>query len=264
MAIEFLKAINSNPTIEAALDTTIVEYDIKAAHPTALYFIEGKAVYDKLMAMDKLKRNITIGKMIRDNHSLSKKIDKLILSWMNQFLDVNNIKHENFVESTKDSIMIIGKLAKTTKFGNGMVVFRNKDGQYTSLFRVDSDKRKMLFLYDNFRNYVKVKGINDEIVDTSPFIDKFLKNMIRNCETRSIGRINAMGVLSEYRKKYMNNRNPEIFQSLLHDNHFLYNSIGGELVETDSFMGMDNLDIGSNYVNVIAPIMRSVFTHRWG
>ena len=45
--------------------STIIEYDLKSAHTSALYFIKGEEIYNKLINMPKLERNITIGKMIK-------------------------------------------------------------------------------------------------------------------------------------------------------------------------------------------------------
>ena len=61
----FNKLIDKNPNIAYCIGTIINEYDIKRAHPTACYFIFGKDMYDQLIAMDKLKANTLIGKMMR-------------------------------------------------------------------------------------------------------------------------------------------------------------------------------------------------------
>ena len=104
----FKKCIEKNPAIDYAISTIVSEYDIKAAHPTALYFVKGPEVYEKLMAMPKIERSRECGLMIGREPGLHEKLSKLILKWFNEFCDVNNIALWFIFTYKKSTAMFIG------------------------------------------------------------------------------------------------------------------------------------------------------------
>ena len=126
----FNKLVEMNPNISYAINTLIAEYDIQRCHPTCMYFLKGKEFYDQLMKMPKFDSNVLIGKMMKEDLTLSDKIGNLKLKFFNDFCKLNNIKDSNFISSTVDSMLLVNKKPMKTKLENGIVNFRNKDGEF--------------------------------------------------------------------------------------------------------------------------------------
>ena len=77
----FNKLVEMNPNISYAINTLIAEYDIQRCHPTCMYFLKGKEFYDQLMKMPKFDSNVLIGKMMKEDLTLSDKIGNLKLKF---------------------------------------------------------------------------------------------------------------------------------------------------------------------------------------
>jgi hypothetical protein len=252
------KLIMSNKNINCAISTILCEYDIKSAHTTACYFIYGEEMYKKLMAMPKLERNIEIGKMMKVDPTLYPKIETLLLKWMNEFLDVNGVKQQNFIETTRDSILLVNKKPTTTTFEGGIVEFRNKDGEYTSFYRINGKS----ILFDNMSYNIRIKGINsdDSIIKNSYFVQKYLKPLLIVVENvHSTGIVKCMKQLATFRDKYINNDNLDIYRDLMQENKFV-SIINDEIVLSDYVMDESKLVKLNNFKNFVMPVMRSILT----
>jgi hypothetical protein len=250
----FSKLIESNPNIKYCISTIIAEYDIASAHPTACYFIYGKEFYDKLMSMDKLERNTEIGKMMAKDSSLHEKIAALLLSWFNRFCDENNIKESNFISSTRDSILLVNKKPIKTIFENGLVKFRNKEGEYTSYIRLD----RLEILFDNISGALRIKGINSQFLDNHPFIKLFKQALSVVEQSNSLTISEGLKKLTKIRTKYIYANNQDMYRSIMDNNKFIYN-IDGERFLSDALLEDENLIKHDNYVNFILPMMQIYF-----
>jgi hypothetical protein len=251
----FSKLIETNPHIRYCISTIIAEYDIASAHPTACYFIYGKEFYDHLMAMDKLARNTEIGKMMAKDHTLHEKIASLILKWFNLFCEENNIKESNFISSTRDSILLVNKKPLRTSFEQGLVKFRNKEGEYTSYIRLQD---RIEILFDNISGALRIKGINSQLLENHPFI-KLFKQMLSIIEqSGSISLTEGLKKLAKIRTKYIYSPNVDIYRSILDNNKFVY-SIDGERFLSDALLENEPLLKHDNYANFILPMMQLYF-----
>lgn len=248
-----------NNIITNITSSTIIEYDLKSAHTSALYFIKGEEIYNKLINMPKLERNITIGKMIKEDRSLRTKIDDLVISWFNMFLSENKILGCNFLATTPDSILIKNQIAMKQSFMNGKVLFRNKEKiAYSSLFIVD--KRKFI-LFDRMTKRIRVKGLGTEdITNKYPFVNTSLRDLC--CildDSISLGHINCLRKLKSFRHEYINSTNPEIYRSVDNHNKFKY-LIDNQIEYSDIYLKeSDNCRLlkDDNYMNYVMPLMRS-------
>lgn len=256
------KLININPLFDTILGGTISEFDIKSAGATAIREIKGEEVYNSLMNYDKKTRNVKIGLMMRDEPGLSDRVNKLMLDWLNLFIRENKIKNSNFVYTTRDSIVIYNKIPMKTKFGN--VVFRNKDGIFSSMFRI----RNITIFFDSMRGYIMVKGLGDSISEKSDFINKYLVKILFMIEgLQNSNDIKIFNTLKYMRNLYMKSNNTAIYRDVLNDNKLgiRYND---ELVYVENDLELENSEDNENftiakdlnYINIILPIMRSVLT----
>lgn len=255
--MELEKLITINKNLTAAVSTVVNEYDIKAAHPTAMRYISGESAYRDLMKLPKLERNTLIGKMMRDDKTLYPKIEKLLLSWMNEFLKLNDIKNQQFVETTRDSILLVNKIPTVTEFDDGKIKFVNKDGTYTSLFRIQN---RYLVLFDSLSYSIRIKGIDSDTINESPFVNKYFKNLISMVESNSsIGVTECMKKMAQMRNRYINTSDPEIYKDILNKNQFMHD-VDGEIIFSDYVMDSEKLIKSENYKNFVVPVMRTVLS----
>lgn len=235
----FNKLIEQNEMINHCISTVISEYDIASAHTSAMYFIYGENTYKQLMSMPKLNRNIEIGKMIGNDKSgnLIKEIQGLILKWFNLFCKENSIHEQNFISSTRDSIMIVNKKPTKTVFENGIVKFRNKDGEYTSYIRI-KDKENFVYevLFDRISGRIHIKGINESGVSSNPYFIKLLKKTIAIIEQNKEFTYQTMlKKLSSIRNDYLNPRKIDMYRSIKDKGKYIY-LINGERFLSDNIM----------------------------
>lgn len=252
------KAITENSNINAVVASgTIREYDIAHASASAMYFIRGndKEFYDQLISMPKLQRNKTVGLMIRDDPTLQKKIHNLYLKWLNMFLEANKIRSHQFLWSNNDSIVVCNKIPLKTQFENEIVQFVNKNGDFSSVFKIKGQK----VLFDSMGQRIIIMGINDDCVQKSEFVNSYLKGLISLVEkVKSLGYNKILPLLKEYRELYINNSNFEIYRDLTHQNQFMYRLKTGRHVYYDDYRGSENLVRDGNYRNFVLPIMNTI------
>lgn len=248
------KLLTENTMITSAIGATIAEYDITAAAPTAIRYACGLPIYEELMKMGKSERNIRTGLMQRDDPTLWPKIEKITLDWFNDFIEQNKIERHNFIETTRDSILVLGKIPTNLTLDNGFVQFRNKDGAYTSYYRIDG--RKILF--DSMSGTIRIKGVSDEYVQASPFVNTILKPFLASLETGVLsGQSNLIKCVEKVRTKYIENEDFNIYRDVNSRNLFQFQQ-GDDLIEAEMMIDEKTLIKTSNYMNYILPIIRMV------
>jgi hypothetical protein len=252
----FSKLIEMNPRIQYCISTLVAEYDIASAHTTACYFIFGKDMYDYLMSMDKLSRNTEIGKMMAKDPTLHEKIAGYLLKWFNLFCEENNIRENNFISSTRDSILLVNKKPIRTSFENGLVKFRNKEGEYTSYIR----HGRLEILFDNISGSLRIKGINSQLYDNNRCIFiKLFKELLSVVEqSNSLILSDGLKKLTKIRTKYIYSQNMDMYRSLMDNNKFVY-VIEGERILSDALMDRESLIKHDNYINFILPMISLYF-----
>lgn len=249
------KIITRNDLIEKLINTSIYEYDIENAGPTALRMIKGDLFYNKLMKIkNKHERDVYVGKMMLKDKTLYKKIDALFLKWINEFLRDNKITKQKFIESNRDSVMFYNKIPVKTIFENGIVKFRTKGEKYSSMFRINNK----LFLFDGYTHRLRVKGLNDNIVDDSAFVSNIIKPLMIDLEKAVINNKNNLYKLfSKYRSIYINSdMKIEMYRSL-DDGLFHYTNDAGNDVNSESYIKENDylfLQKHLNLTNYLIPL----------
>jgi hypothetical protein len=251
----FTKLIETNPSVKQCISTIVAEYDIESAHTTACCFIYGKEMYDSLMSMDKQSRNARIGKMMAGDPSLHEKIAALLLKWFNLFCEENNIKESNFISSTRDSILLVNKKPIRTVFENGLVKFRNKEGEFTSYIRLQN---RYEVLYDNISGALRIKGVPQQYLENNVFTRLFKQLLSIVEQSKSVTVSEGLKKLSKIRNKYIYSNTKEIYRSLLDGNKFIY-LIEGERILSDVVLENENLIKHDNYINFVLPLIQIYF-----
>jgi len=254
----FKKLVETNPAISYAVNTLITEYDIQRCHPSCMYFIKGPEFYKELMAMPKLDSNIKIGKMMREDPTLASKIGEIKLKYFNEFCRVNNIKESNFLSSTVDSMLLVNKKPLKTKFENGVINFRNKDGEFTSYIRLNF-VREIEILYDGMGGNIRIKGVNEEYVDGNPIFMRLFKQLLMLLEnSNALTDAELYRKINYIRKKYIDAKDPSMWASLLDGNKYIY-IIDGEKVMSDEYLPESSKNIlvkTDNFLTFILPLIQ--------
>ncbi len=254
----FNKLIEYNPQVDYAINCVLAEFDIKAAHTSAMYFIKGEDTWKELLALDKLSRNTKIGLMMKDDPDLHDKIAKLLLTWFNKFCEINNIMDRNFVSSTRDSMLLINKRPLKCELENGIVTFRNKDGEFTSYIRINNFE----VLFDGMSYNLRIKGINKEFVDGNPVFIKLFKQLLALVESsKNLSTSEILKKADRLRNRYINSKDPTMWASITDGNKYVYN-ISGELVLSDVILPEEEnctLIKIDNYYKLFLPVFKICF-----
>lgn len=256
------KEIYKNPTISYIVNSTINEWDIKSAYLVALkilYGIDNKK-YKDIYELPKNEYKITIGKMMLKDKTLSSKIQKIIFDIKKTFIEKNNIKINNIIETTKDSIVLTQKIPNITSFkiNDVDIEFSNKEGFYSSYYRISN---MVSIFFDSMSCNIRIKGINNEIVQESIFVNKYLKKLLIMLESNiTIGQLSCLKSMKSMRSEYINSDDINIYRVLNLKNKFIYNILG-EIVESDVEMEeSDDIELIkiNNYLDFVVPLMKTV------
>jgi hypothetical protein len=250
------KELYKNPLITCVKNSHIEEYDIASAHLIAIKFIEGDEIYNRLKELPKLERNIAIGKMQIGNQTLVKQLQEYLFLFKKEFIVRNKIRKNEIIETTKDSITILNKIPTITdiEIDKNIVSFVNKEGIFSSYYRING---KSVY-FDAIAKTIKVKGINDDIINNSPFIKHYYIPLLQSLETpKNLDTINAMKTIKMYRNNYIDTENIDIYRSIDNNNHFIY-EINKEIIESDEIIKDANLITLDNYKVYVMPIFNSV------
>lgn len=253
-----IKEIFRNNAITSVISSTISEWDIKSAHLMAIKILKGDKLYENLNRLSKLERNIEIGKMQLNDKTLSSQLQNLLFLFKKEFINKNNIRLMNIIETTKDSFVLSQKIPTNTilDIEGTKVEFVNKDGFYSSFYRIGSKS----LLFDSMTGTLRIKGINSEVVSNSPFVDKYLKPLLITLESSvSLGVNNCIDSMANERFRYINNDDENIYRSLNNKNNFLYN-INGEIIESTVPINDKNAELIkiNNYIDFVMPLMKSI------
>lgn len=256
--ITITSLLNKNPTNDCILSSQISEYDIKHAGISAIKYIYGQDSweYKRLLDMPKEKYTVEIGLMMRNTKGLSQKIDNLMIEWINQFLTSNNIKKQEFVENTRDSVYLTNKIPTKLKFDNFEMV--DKEGSFSSFIRINN---KYKILYDSLRNIIILKGIDKNIVSKSDFVNKTLKNAVISLEKRiNHGYKAAFSSMQIEKHNYLYSNNINIYREVLHENKFCYITEENNVYYSDIYLDDKHmiLNKGNNYNEFLLPLIKLV------
>lgn len=240
------------------LATNIFEYDISNANACALKLLKGDDLYNELIALPKEERVIRVGNMMKEDKLLFNQIESLIIQFRNQFIEINKIKKDNIIEITRDSVMIKNTVPTITTLPDyPFVNFSTKGEEYSSYIYIDHQKR---ILYDSMRGKIRIKGINQEVVNNSKFVKKILKPSLKALEDKiTIGFFVSYKAFLNIKNIYLNSEDYDIYRDLTNNNQLLYQKYDSEIYSDILIEGEENNIIKSaNYINFILPLIKII------
>lgn len=146
----------------------IYEYDIKSCYPNiySLYFD-----YTELQYMQKDKRNIKIGKFLKDKKIMQNHIKHIIDNFIYMFMSDNNIKKSDILIRQKDGILCTKPMIKNRTD----ILYPRLKNKYNYFI---SDEMFKKYIGFNFKDEKCIlKGVPYKSVNIETFLFKQLKNI---------------------------------------------------------------------------------------
>lgn len=170
---------NYTSTIKYIKNTIITEYDMESAGLNILtelgYFSEDER--NRLLSINKLDRNIIIGKLLRNNPKMVEDLENGFTQARKIFFEKNNIDEYDVISIKRDAIFIIGN--------------KKIDSNISKYVRIRPKNRYSSYLnimgYENYYNRdtdkLDVKKYTKEVEAVhKDFLLKDLKEILRNSE----------------------------------------------------------------------------------
>ena len=161
-------------------NTTIIEYDMSNAGINILLTkgLLKQDFVDHLNKMDKLQKNITVGKILQKNPEWNKVMMEEFIAIRKYFMEINELTDDDILSIKKDAIFIIGKRVRNLKLTENYE-FKEKNTYDTYLsimnkeFYVSIDKGE----YD-------VKGFSKKVLSLQEdyFIDFIITALVLDRE----------------------------------------------------------------------------------
>ena len=141
------------------INTDVKYYDISKANISILYDkgMLSLDTYSRLYRLPKIKREIEVGIMMRDNLEIKEALKNGFIEFRKRLFETNNIEDKSVLSIKKDAVYVINRTLMHTQFGN---VSFSLGGTYTSFYKV----MDLEIYYNSNYDRMDVKGINDNII----------------------------------------------------------------------------------------------------
>ena len=187
MLSELYKKDRYVATYDYLINQNIQEWDMSKANISILrqYNAISDDGYKTLYDMDKMKREIKIGYMMRDRKDISNIINNGFAEARKYFIESNGINDENILYIDKDSITVVG-IDRPINGRNGYINFRMKN-RYTSYYKIFGID--LLYCNNGSSDYFRLKNTNEQRMREKfysadgSFLDLLL-DLIYEAETR--------------------------------------------------------------------------------
>lgn len=158
MAILYNKHNYINKNVRTIRGAYIREYDIKSAGLNIIYNkkLITEDEYKQLMSMEKLKRNIVIGKWLQKNPEVNQIMMNEFIRIRKMFFEANNLSDDDILSIKKDAIIVINKKLTKLKFENYEFVLKEEYTDFLLLDRVE-------YYYNKYTKKLDVKGLPKEV-----------------------------------------------------------------------------------------------------
>lgn len=233
----------------------ITEYDIQKANINVLFELGliDEDYYNRLNNMERMKRQIEIGYLIKYNEGLGDRLANGIIQFKKKFFESNKIDDNSVLSIKNDAIFLIDIFPKITEFGR--VHFINKNN-YTSYIRLQKSI-EIYFEYNTVDGTISldIKGISDDNLEKHhKYMATFIAEVLFYIETGDIS--SALTYVSEFYNDYIDRKLPvgyyRNFDAM--SNYTIFaNGVRYDVSYCDSDIMLRSIDISTN-LNVIRDI----------
>ena len=187
--------------IDFLINNTIYEYDLAKANISILRQanVITESFYQEMLNADRMTRQVTIGKLYRNNETIRTTLDNGFIEARRLLFDSNNIEDKDVLSIKKDAVFVLKRLSNT-KFYE-YLDFKEKN-LYTSYYKISSQKKELYYSKHPVTGEEKldVKGINDEsLIYHKDYMIEFLLVLF---ETVQIDIVDAIGMMNRFMEMY--------------------------------------------------------------
>lgn len=246
-----------NPSKSILVNSQIIEWDIHSANVSIMrgYNLASETKIAKIEKLDKKKRVITVGQIMRDDPAFSKALEESFNDIVDTFMLENDLDKDDDVLSIKrDAVFVINKSVKTNSFKNNAINFVNKNQYHAFLYL-----RPFEFYFGPDK--IDVKGLPDEnILLHENGILRLLKDIIEICETSNFNRVKASKYMRDFVEAYKRRElDFDFYREFSQESKFAYYAYEEKILTESCTLDMlQQIDIESNYKNIILPLIRLV------
>lgn len=238
-----------NKDIPYLNNVVIYEYDMSSG---GFNILRSKKVFNEdeeelLLKMDKLDRNVYIGKKLRKQKGLSELLINGFKECMIEFCKLNNIEDSMILSIKKDALFVINHKCTNLKL-NEYITFKEAN-KYTTYMYVN----EIEFYYNTHK--LDVKGLSDEVINNNEFynvIKKIMQLLDKNNDMylfKYLKKLQRDYLDLELDKGYYKEFNiNNTYRLNLLNNKFYYDEIDEDMIY--------HIDIRYNYMNYILPIIQ--------
>ena len=202
--------------LQTIISSNILDYDIARAHYSVLSKYNPLLIKN-LNPYNKKDTNIKLGKIL--NLPENKKFYDICVSTenyaINEFIEFYKIVDQNIISISRDGLLFVSNNEELNN-SNEIVLkkfpylsFKNKN-KFTSYYKIHNN---YFIFIDSKNNNIIIKGINDEVVESSKFVQHVLlpflisvENLISSDKMENYLKLNQiLGTIKTYKLLYFNN-----------------------------------------------------------
>lgn len=199
----YMKHNYLNKNIKYIKNGVITEYDMKNGGISILHhnkYITEKE-FEYLNSLDKLEKNVIVGKWLKDNPDISKALMEGFIEAREIFFEENEIEDSQVLAIKKDAIFLIDKIVDKEVL-NEDYTFRKKN-QYTSYIKLSNNE----FYYSLQKDILDIKGFDENVKEKQKdHLFKFIKECL---ELDANGKDEELFIkLLEFKDSFVNKKLP--------------------------------------------------------
>lgn len=210
-----------NKDIKFIKNSIIREYDMQNAGLSILKHNEliSEDDYNSIMKLEKHKRNVIVGKFLKDNSDISKALMEGFTEARKIFFEMNNIEDYEVLSIKKDAIFLINKTPSVTQI-NEDYLFRKKN-EYNSYLNI----RNKEFYYSELEKELTIKGLSEDILlSQKDYLLKFIQECL---ELISLNKRDDLFVkLLEFKNDFIEKKLDVNYYRDIDSNNFVFESQG--------------------------------------
>jgi len=254
------KTLYLNTDIDYIKDILISEYDIKSAGFSVIKYkkLLSEDIINELEKMSKEKRNIKIGKFMKEDVNLIKEVNATLAEVRKEFIRLNNLEEHDILSIKRDAIFVIKK-QPTNLVIFDYFVFRPKD-VFTSYMYIDNKE----FYYSSINKEFLIKGLSnnrdmqfgEKIDDINYENEPLLKDIKRFMSLgEKLSKEELYKQLTTYKRKYVNRQlDKKTYRNLITG---CYSYKGFQVKDIDDAL-LNDIDITYNWVTYIIPLIQNL------
>lgn len=213
----------------------VFSYDIKACH----YNLLVKFGYDMtyIDKENKLKRNIQIGKIMRDNETIKSRLRETTTKIIDDYIAFNEIEESDILIRQYDGIITTKRLMETEKSILPLAMQNRYD-----IVLISIDRGKYI-AFDNLRNRVKIKGVPNLYDGIKEYYRKLIK--IVDIENKS----GVLSNLDKFKISFDKEQDLNVFAIPVDEDEveMIFKSFGQIKIKKNTLYYLDDEEIDKNF-----------------